>query len=684
MADVEFSNIYKMTPNIVTTSSVYPWKISYKVQLTPSEVKQYQKMKATKSRHIEEREHKKAMEKARIGELRREFEEWLALTITGTKATIEQYEQQSAKYVEQVNTSYKLNEEVESKLLRFQINPTKQIINAIKYNRRVLLASDTGIGKTYMILAALKQLGISACVVCPKTLKTTWRDASAYMGVHCTIYSYEKFKSGNNPFIKKWQVNVGESELVNKTCEMMKAGWTPHQYKNVKVGKGASARTEIVLVAYRYADTAINSTFFIFDEAHMCKKETTQNGIIFNQLKKQNGYGAAISATIIDDEKFMYGICDFLNITDKLTKGIEFHTWIDKLIEKSKVPEEYHVVLKEYEHDPIIKANIEKIKINGKVTYIYKSNRVLQILHRNLLPYTGNRITIKAVGDEFPSNLIVAGTYDMNEAIEPINNAYKQMENDLKNIKEGTIENRQLTELLIKYQQDIISEEELFILNDLAKKRDYDLVNYKLLYDHEKKTSKNANEHLPLVITLRAKQKIELLKMDNVVENIVQHLYEGKRVVVFVEFRETLYGLHKKLSKNFEHDDGQNVIPIVSMIHGRMDNQERDINIANFQSNKSNVMLATLFTGGNGISLHDTDGNYPRVSLFMSIPNKAIAFKQALGRIHRAKGKSKCLQIIICCRGTIEEKMAERLKKKLDCIDDINDGDVSNLINFDG
>ena len=47
--------------------------------------------------------------------------------------------------------------------------------------------------------------------------------------------------------------------------------------------------------------------------------------------------------------------------------------------------------------------------------------------------------------------------------------------------------------------------------------------------------------------------------------------------------------------------------------------------------------------GGTGLSLHDVNGEHPRVSL-ISPSFSAIDLKQALGRIHRAGAKSPAVQ----------------------------------------
>ena len=86
-------------------------------------------------------------------------------------------------------------------------------------------------------------------------------------------------------------------------------------------------------------------------------------------------------------------------------------------------------------------------------------------------------------------------------------------------------------------------------------------------------------------------------------------------------------------------------------------------------------MLVNLAAGNAGISLHDLDGKFPRHSIVC--PSwSAINLVQALGRIHRAEGKSPCLQKIVFAAETIEERCCERVQAKLDNLDMLNDGDL--------
>lgn len=179
----------------------------------------------------------------------------------------------------------------------------------------------------------------------------------------------------------------------------------------------------------------------------------------------------------------------------------------------------------------------------------------------------------------------------------------------------------------------------------------------------------------PLVLQLRAFQKIEFCKLPLLKDMTIDLLEEGKSVVIFVNYRESLAYLETLLTES-SADIGR-----CSLIFGGQSKESRNQDIEDFQSNRTRVILCMIQAGGVGISLHDTDGSYPRVSL-INPTYHAVQLKQALGRIHRAGGKSKCVQRLIFTAKTIEEKTCRSVKKKLNNLALLNDGDLTDGFNF--
>lgn len=167
-----------------------------------------------------------------------------------------------------------------------------------------------------------------------------------------------------------------------------------------------------------------------------------------------------------------------------------------------------------------------------------------------------------------------------------------------------------------------------------------------------------------LVADLRYRQHAELLKVKVLVEMAQEYLYEGLSVVVFVNFRETLRYLAEMLHTK-------------SLIFG---NQEqygigRERVMEDFQANRERIVLCMVDAGGQSLDLHDLEGGFRRISLICPTYNP-VALQQVLGRTYRAGSRSIPVMKLVYAAGTIEEKVAETVNKKLDNISALNDGDL--------
>lgn len=175
------------------------------------------------------------------------------------------------------------------------------------------------------------------------------------------------------------------------------------------------------------------------------------------------------------------------------------------------------------------------------------------------------------------------------------------------------------------------------------------------------KLGDKAPEH-PLTKLLRAGQAIELLKVGLYLALRQEAIDAGRSVVIFVSYRQSLEELLKKIPG------------APSAIYGGQSTTERDQNILAFQENRTDTLVAILSAGGQSISLHDL-ADRPRTGI-VSLHPSAIKTKQVLGRLARAGGKSSARYIFPLCAGTIEERLHKKLTAKLNCIDQLNDGDL--------
>tara|TARA_R100000808_G_scaffold25022_1_gene60549 strand:+ start:218 stop:1531 length:1314 start_codon:yes stop_codon:yes gene_type:complete len=243
--------------------------------------------------------------------------------------------------------------------------------------------------------------------------------------------------------------------------------------------------------------------------------------------------------------------------------------------------------------------------------------KTLKYLHDAIYGEKGSRIRVKDLGDAFPESLVVADSYDVSSP-EKIDKVYEEMGDELKKLE-----------------------------------------------DREKEDEENA-----LTIQLRARQKVELMKVPVLTELALDAFESGHSVAIFISFRDTLSALEKRLST-----EGCSV----TSLHGDQDDEERKDAIEEFRTDKARVIVCMTQAGGVGISLHDTEGSFPRVSL-ISPTFSAIDLKQALGRIHRAGAKSKSVQKIVFAAGTVEEKVCQAVRRKLNNIDLINDDELNPLL----
>lgn len=235
----------------------------------------------------------------------------------------------------------------------------------------------------------------------------------------------------------------------------------------------------------------------------------------------------------------------------------------------------------------------------------------LDVIHSEIYPNYGSRIKIKELGELFPKTQVMAKCYYLEN--------HKEIEELYCEINDA------LCELNAKEQS----------AECLAK----------IIY---------------------ARQKIEMLKVTIFMELIQEALDGNWSVVVFVNFLETMNYLCYHLQSATKEIGG------ISIVVGGQSIDERNSNIDNFQNNKKRLLIATMQSGGVGLSLHDIHKTHPRMSI-ISPTWSGQDQKQCLGRIHRANG-TPSIQKIVYVAKTYEEKICQIIKDKFTTIDAINDG----------
>jgi len=231
-------------------------------------------------------------------------------------------------------------------------------------------------------------------------------------------------------------------------------------------------------------------------------------------------------------------------------------------------------------------------------------------ISRKLYPNYASRISIKELGDKFPQNKIIVDSYD--------DGNFKLIDEEYNKIKEY----------------------------------------YKKLDEKQEKLNKS---NLLVDISF-SRQKIELYKIEIIIDLTYQYIQNNHSIVIFVNFHNTLEML-------------SNMLDTKCVIHGKQTFEERKDNIRRFQKNIDKIIICNICAGGQSINLHDVYGDHPRVSLI--VPSySSTQLVQALGRIHRAGSKTPATQRIIFCSNTVEEDISKKLKQKVNNLSSLNDNDL--------
>jgi ERCC4-related helicase len=203
--------------------------------------------------------------------------------------------------------------------------------------------------------------------------------------------------------------------------------------------------------------------------------------------------------------------------------------------------------------------------------------------------------------------------------------------------------------------------------NTIKLNRVYDQMEAELA-DLEESSANYSSHHF--AIMTRARRMAELLKVPTMVEMIEDWFDEGISPVVFVNFTDTVEAIEKQLKKNSKFDG------LIGKIVGGQSDKVRNSDIDGFQSDNKRIMIVNTQAGNSGISLHDLNGKFARGTI-ISPSYSAINMLQALGRIYRAEGKTKCIQKIFFADNSIEVDICKRVQSKLNALDVLNDGDLT-------
>lgn len=180
---------------------------------------------------------------------------------------------------------------------------------------------------------------------------------------------------------------------------------------------------------------------------------------------------------------------------------------------------------------------------------------------------------------------------------------------------------------------------------------------------------KAKGEHAEVLVQrMRFRQVAEFYKIPLLVDLAREKKDSGHSVVIFTCFVDTLEALAKKLKTT-------------CVIKGGQKPEVRRKNINDFQADKERILITNIQAGGTGLSLHDLNGNYPRISLIPPVDDAKL-LKQALGRIARSGQLTNAINYLVYSAGTVEVKVYKNVNTKIHNINLLNDGDLAESITF--
>lgn len=188
----------------------------------------------------------------------------------------------------------------------------------------------------------------------------------------------------------------------------------------------------------------------------------------------------------------------------------------------------------------------------------------------------------------------------------------------------------------------------------------------------DERSAQDASAENPLTILLRARQRIELLKISATLEMVHDYLDQGYSIAVFLNFTETIRELARRLG---------DLCCVLQGVGSAKEAEERQASIDAFTNDDKRVILCNSEAAGESVSLEDRRGKFPRGGIVMP-PLSARTLRQIFGRLNRSSSMSPCWYKVLLAANTVEEKVKRNLDRKGNNLDSLNDGDL-NPITYD-
>lgn len=165
-----------------------------------------------------------------------------------------------------------------------------------------------------------------------------------------------------------------------------------------------------------------------------------------------------------------------------------------------------------------------------------------------------------------------------------------------------------------------------------------------------------------LVAMQKFAQKAELLRAEYLAESAFKCVNSRTRpinAIIACKHLDTIYVAKRVLMEKFGMLESD-----IGMLIGGQNKKERQININRFNTERARYCLISVGAGGTGLSLHHTKiKRYPSEMFVPPIWNSED-YVQLIGRGHRINSESTTYLNEVWFAGTIEERIAEKKKRK--------------------
>lgn len=540
-----------------------------------------------------------------------------------------------------------LSNHTKRRLLDYQIKNVVKIINILLKKRIALDGSDTGIGKTYMALAACRELKKRAIIFCPKTLMYNWLEVAKQMEVQVyDIVNFETIKNGKS-YVRR---RVRENGILVEKFQFN----TRRKAEYLTVVAADNLQNDI----YRW--DLPQDCMVIIDEAHRCKDPKTDNGKFmksFRSVITRRIPVLLLSATICEDVQdmkipfYLFGMID---------ETREFNGYFKQIIEKNN---DLKVSKKTFADHP-----------SNKQKQLYEEARELSyamMIHREIKDYF-TRLKIKDLGDKFPENQWSAQLFNT-ESTEEITKMYDMLVKKLKEMKKYPGGN-QLAEIMKLKQEIEFKKIPIFI--EQAKEymlQGKSVIIFVNFLTTLKVLAHELNANCMIYGGRNRKHQNEEENDESEEEDDDENTNsdsqdnDDEEFAIYDKNGKIMHGKDIEKLLDIPDEEETTTLPPQTL-------EERMKAIRLFQENKERLILCQIRTGSVGISLQDLDGRYPRVTL-INYPDTATHLLQAMGRAWRAGGKSPVLQrIVLAANVPYEEKIKKNIDKRLKNVSMINDG----------